>query len=146
MDYKEKAITYLSNQFNCAQAVLATFSQDLGLDEEQALMLASNFGGGARCGQLCGAVSGALMVLGLKYGNSNSGNKEEILNSKNTSEQFNKLFCEQNKSLVCKELLGYDLSVPEQRKTIMEKSIIAETCPKMVTDAVEIVQQIIFGN
>lgn len=52
--------------FNCCQAVLATFAEDLGLTEQQAYDLGANFGSGMRCGSVCGTLTGALMVLGLK--------------------------------------------------------------------------------
>jgi C_GCAxxG_C_C family probable redox protein len=77
MTNSEKALSYFSNNFNCSQAVFTTFATEMGIDESLALKLATEFGGGARCGQMCGAVSGALMVLGLKYGHYHSDNKEE---------------------------------------------------------------------
>ena len=52
--------------FNCCQAVLVTFAQDLGLTEQQAYDLGANFGSGMRCGSVCGTLTGALMVLGMK--------------------------------------------------------------------------------
>ena len=61
------AIEKFSNGFNCSQAVLSVFAEDLALSEETAVSIASGFGGGARNGQLCGAVTGAVMALGLKY-------------------------------------------------------------------------------
>ena len=51
--------------FNCCQSVLVAFAQDMGLTEEQAFSLGTNFGGGMRCGSACGALTGALMVLGM---------------------------------------------------------------------------------
>lgn len=143
MTHEEKALSYLANEFNCAQAVLGAFASDFGIDEELALKLATEFGGGVRCGQLCGAVSGAMLVLGLKYGNYHSGDKDEISKAYNISVEFNKRFCERNNSIVCKELLGYDFSIPEHRKIIREQNIMMQICPQMVTDAVEIVEQLI---
>ena len=68
MNNVEKAQGYFKNGFNCSQAVFTTFAVDLGMSEEMALKVATQFGGGARKGEMCGAVSGALMVLGMKYG------------------------------------------------------------------------------
>lgn len=143
MDHIEKAFTYFGNNFNCAQSVFAAFAPDFGIDEELALKLATEFGGGARCGQLCGAVSGALMVLGLKYGNCHSGNKEEISKAVSVAVEFNKRFCDRNNSVVCKELLGYDVSDQEQKKILREKNAFRIVCPKMVSDATEIVEQLL---
>ena len=77
MSHADKAEEYFNNNFNCSQAVFTTFATETGLDEELALKIATQFGGGARKGEMCGAVSGALMVLGLKYGHCHSENEEE---------------------------------------------------------------------
>ena len=73
----EKSANYFKNGFNCAQAVLAAFAEGFGLSEEMALKVATQFGGGARKGEMCGAVSGALMVLGLKFGHYHYNAPEE---------------------------------------------------------------------
>jgi len=143
MDHTEKAAVYFLNGFNCAQSVLAAFAPELDIDEELALKLTSNFGGGARCGQLCGAVSGALMVLGMKYGFSRSEDREQIKKAYDISVEFQKRFCERNKSVVCKELLGYDISIPEQKNAAKEKGLLKEVCPRMVSSAIEIIEQLI---
>ena len=52
--------------FNCCQAVLVAFAEDIGLTEQQAFDLGANFGSGMRCGSVCGTLTGALMVLGMK--------------------------------------------------------------------------------
>ena len=63
MNHKEKAVNYFSQKLHCSQAVLASFAEECGITEEEALKLGSCFGGGMRKGHVCGAVSGALMVL-----------------------------------------------------------------------------------
>ena len=63
MTKSEKALELFSNNFNCSQAVLTAFAPDFGLDEQLALKLGTSFGGGARNGEICGAVSGALLIL-----------------------------------------------------------------------------------
>ena len=72
MDHKEKALNYFSQKLHCSQAVLAAFADECGITEEQALKLGSCFGGGMRKGEVCGAVTGALMALGLLYGQKNA--------------------------------------------------------------------------
>lgn len=81
MNKVEKSLNYFKNGFNCSQALLATYATDFGLSEEMALKVATQFGGGARKGEMCGAVSGALMVLGLKYGHYHYGDVEEKTNA-----------------------------------------------------------------
>ena len=143
MTHKEKALSYFGNNFNCSQAVFTTFATDVGIDEDTALMISTNFGGGARSGELCGAVAGALMVLGLKHGHCHSDNIEEKSDAYDLATEFNKRFSEKNGSIVCRDLLGYDLTIPEDVKIIKEKNLFKTICPQMVADATEIVEQML---
>ncbi len=143
MDYKQKAQEYFGSGFNCAQSVVTPFAEELGITEELALKIASSFGGGARCGQLCGAVSGALMALGLKHGHYHTGDMEEKAKIGALAIEFSGRFCERNGSVVCKELLGYDLSVPEQLEKLKEQGLFQTVCPKLVCDATEILEEMI---
>ncbi|MDP4118799.1 MAG: C-GCAxxG-C-C family (seleno)protein [Bacillota bacterium] len=140
----DKALSYFSNNFNCSQSVFTTFAIEMGIAEDIALKLATEFGGGARCGQMCGAVSGALMVLGLNYGHYHSDNQDEKAKAYSLAVDFNERFCKKNKSIVCKDLLGYDLSVSKELAVIKEKNLFQTVCPKMITDAVEILEQMLF--
>ena len=143
MTKSEKALAYFNSNFNCSQAVFSSFATDYGISEELALKLGTEFGGGARCGQLCGSVSGALMVLGLLYGHSHSEDKDEKARAYNIALEFNRRFCERNGSIVCCELLGFDLSNPEDMAIIKQRDLFHTICPKMIADAAEIVEQMI---
>ena len=143
MNHTDKAQKYFSNNFNCSQAVFTTFATEMGIDEELALKIATQFGGGARKGEMCGAVSGALMVLGLKYGHCHSDNAEEKAKAYQISEDFMNRFIQKNGTVVCRELLGYDLSEPEDMKKIKELNLFKTTCPEMVRCATEIVDEMI---
>ena len=69
MNNVNKAVECFNNSFNCSQAILSTYGPEFDLSENIALKLATGFGAGVSyTGNLCGAVSGALMVIGLKYG------------------------------------------------------------------------------
>ena len=68
MTHEEKALSYFQDKFHCSQSVLAAYAEELGLTEEQALKIAYCLNSGMRKGEVCGACSGALLVLGLKYG------------------------------------------------------------------------------
>jgi len=77
MSKTEIALEKFLKGFNCSQAIFITYSQELGLNEEIASKIASPFGGGfASSGYICGVVTGALMVIGLKYGNTKPEDKE----------------------------------------------------------------------
>lgn len=79
MTEKEKALDYFGRHFHCSQAVLAAFADRCGLTEEQALKLGACFGSGMRKGEVCGACTGALMVLGLLYGQCDETDLKDML-------------------------------------------------------------------
>ena len=143
VNHVDKAEEYFNNNFNCSQAVFTTFATELGVEEELALKIATQFGGGARKGEMCGAVSGALMALGLKYGHCDAKNAEEKGKAYQIAEDFMKRFMEKKGTVVCRELLGYDLSKTEDMEKIQELNLFKTTCPKMVRCATEIVEQMI---
>ena len=76
MNKKEEAINLFNNGFNCSQAVLSVFCEDLGLDKKTALRISTGFGAGFQKGEVCGAVSGAIMTLGLINGHFIEGDTE----------------------------------------------------------------------
>lgn len=141
MNHVDKAEKYFSNNFNCSQAVFATFATELGLDEEIALRIATQFGGGARKGEMCGAVSGALMVLGLKYGHYHSDDMDEKGRAYQIAEDFMNRFIAEKGTVVCRELLGYDVSKNEDMIKIKELGLFSTTCPEMIRCATVIVEQ-----
>ena len=143
MTKAEIANNYFANNFNCSQSVFTTFATELGMEEELALKLSTQFGGGARCGEMCGAVSGALMVLGLKYGHCHAQDSEEKANAYAIAEEFMKRFKEANKSVVCRELLGYDLTKADEKAKIAELNLFQSVCPKMIESATVIVEQML---
>ena len=143
VNHVEKAEKYYSNNFNCSQAVFTTFATELGIDEELALKIATQFGGGARKGEMCGAVSGALMVLGLKYGHCHSDNKEEKSRAYQISEEFMNRFIAEKRTVVCRELLGYDITKKENMEKIKELNLFKTICPEMIRCATAIVDQMI---
>lgn len=142
MNHVDKAQKYFSNNFNCSQAVFTTFATEMGINEELALKIATQFGGGARKGEMCGAVSGALMVLGLKYGHCHAQNDEEKANAYRIAEDFMNRFIEKNGTVVCRELLEYDVSKPEDMEKIKELNLFKTRCPEMIRCATEIVEEI----
>ena len=118
MNRADKAVEYYNNNFNCSQGVFTSFATELGIDEKLALKLGTNFGGGARKGEMCGAVSGALMVLGLKYGHCESSDLKTKSRAYTLAEDYMNRFIEANGSVVCRDLLGYNLSIKEDKEKI----------------------------
>lgn len=125
--------------FNCAQAVLSAFASEAGLAEESALRLASPFGGGiARQGQVCGALSGALMALGLHRGNDTPQGKEETYR---LAQEFVKIFEERNGHILCRDLIGYDLSTVDGLQAARESEIFGLVCPALVRSTAELLEE-----
>ena len=141
--HAKRAVDYYGRNFNCSQGVFTTYAIEHGIDEKLALKLATNFGGGARKGEMCGAVSGALMVLGLLYGHSESEDPDAKARAYAVSEEYMNRFIRRNGSVVCRELLGYDLSKPEEKAVILEKDLFRTFCPDMIRSAVEILDELI---
>lgn len=130
--------------FNCAQAVFSTYSGELGLDPELALKIAGSFGGGmGLIGETCGAVTGAIMLIGLKYGKVRVDDTAAKEKTYALVQEYKRQFVELNGSVRCKELLGYDISIPEEMSTAGEKNLFKTLCPKLVKDSAEIVEKLL---
>jgi C_GCAxxG_C_C family probable redox protein len=137
----EIAGTVFSQHYNCSQSVFSAFADQLGMDRETALKLASPFGGGvARRGGICGAVTGALLALGLARGAQAPAGKEEIYR---LSQEFMRLFEEKHSTILCRGLIDCDLSTPAGYQAATDKRVFITICPVLVQDAVEIVQKLI---
>ncbi|MCR5595184.1 MAG: C-GCAxxG-C-C family protein [Lachnospiraceae bacterium] len=140
---KEKANEIFTAKMHCSQAVLAAFSEECGISEEQAFKLGSCFGSGMRKGEVCGACAGALMVLGLLYGQIHPGDQKEREISNRINDMMMNRFKEANDSYICNELLGCDISTPEGAQKAREEGLFTEFCPRMVASAVDILEGII---
>lgn len=136
-DIKEQFIQGI----DCSQVVAADFAEKLGINREQLLKMSACFGGGMQCGETCGAVTGALMVIGLTYGNSKEGDmaQKEIMLQKIA--EFKGKFQEKYPSCICRELLNY--SIPEDLDKIMEEGLLFDYCPHVVQDTIEILESIV---
>lgn len=128
--------------YSCSQSVLTAFADELGLDKEMALKVSSTFGGGmGRSGDTCGAVTGAVMAIGMKFGSSETVDAEEKTELYNKVKAFLKEFESKNSSIKCRELLGYDISIPEEFAIVSEKGISGEKCPGFITNAVVLLEE-----
>ncbi len=139
----EQSADYFKRGFNCSQAVFTTFATEIGMSEEVALKVATQFGGGARKGEMCGAVAGALMVLGLKYGHCHENAPDEKKRAYRIAEEYMNRFIEKQGTVVCRELLGYDVSKPEDMEKIAKLNLFQVTCPKMIQCATEILEEML---
>ncbi len=136
----DKALELFSTGYNCSQAVIGAYAKDLGLDENTAMKMAGAFGGGMRCGEVCGGVTGALMALGLKYGQESGDDQDAKANCNNLTIRFMDEYVKRNKSYLCKELLGFDVRDEEKRE--QNKETMQEVCPNAIVLAIEILEEI----
>ncbi|MDP4092831.1 MAG: C-GCAxxG-C-C family protein [Bacillota bacterium] len=144
MNKSDCAVECFKNGFNCSQAVFSAYSSELGLDTEMALKVAGAFGGGmGHTGEVCGAVSGALMLIGLKYGKTKKDDNEAKERTYALVKEFSRRFKEIHGTVRCTELLGYDLSSEEQLIAARDKGLFSSVCPKLVKDACEIVETLL---
>ena len=141
----EVAVVKFLDGYNCAQAVLYSFCDDLKLDKDMALRLACGFGAGmGRKEEVCGAVSGGIMALGMKYGR---GENEEQSLTEQTYQKARKLmerFAEKHGSYICRILLGgCELTDLEGQKEFKEKDLYNRVCKQCVASVVQIVEEIV---
>lgn len=140
----EDAISLFKKGFRCSQAILSTYGIQFGLDQELALKLASPFGAGmGSLGNTCGAVTGAFMVLGLKYGNSKVGEMKKKEKAYEITKEFVERFKSRNGTIMCKDLLNCDISTFEGRNKAIEEKLFIEICPKFVRDSAEILEELL---
>ena len=130
--------------YDCSQVVVAHYAEKLGLSEEVANKVSACLGGGMLQADTCGAFTGAVMVIGLKYGHYD---EETLLAQKDVmmakSAEFKKLFFEKFETCNCKELLGYDVSIPEQFQEALSSGRMLGFCPTVVTAVLECLDQIL---
>lgn len=146
MNHIEKAEELFNQKFHCSQAVLAAFATELGITEELALKLGACFGGGMCKGEVCGACTGALMALGLKFGQTKIGDTATKWKANDITVEYLEKFRDINGSYICKDLLGCDLATAEGKVYAKKNNLFSEFCPKMVASAVKIAEDFLCLN
>jgi len=133
----EKAAQRLLKGYNCAQSVLLTMFEHWNGENDLIPKIATAFGGGIGLGgSLCGALTGGVMSIGIRYG-SNKPVLEERLRALQLARKFYRRFEKENGSVFCREIIGYDLSIPEELEKAWRSGIFEEKCVVVVRKAVE---------
>jgi C_GCAxxG_C_C family probable redox protein len=136
-----EAVQLFDEGFVCSQAIFATYCDEYGLERNIALKIANGFGGGiARKQEICGVVSGAIMLIGLKYGKTESSDSKAHENTYRIINYYCERFIERNHSTNCCELLGGDL------RNANEKGLFGTLCRKYVKDSAEIIEILLADN
>lgn len=127
----------------CSQAVFGTYSPRYGLDENQAMRAAAGFAAGMRMAETCGAVTGALMVLGLAHCTDACRTADDRKAAYAAVLSFFEKFKERQGSLVCRELLGCDVATAEGHKMAVERGLFRSKCVDLVRDAALILEDML---
>ncbi len=140
----DQAVTLFQQGFNCSQAVCAAHAVTLGLPRDLALKIAAGFGGGmGRHGEVCGAVSGAIMAIGLKTGPIEATDTSAKEDTYALTDELIVQFTARHGSILCRELLGCNIGQPEGQQYAREARLFTTRCPLFVHDAAEIVSTLI---
>ena len=141
----ENTANLFANGLNCSQAIMIVFGKPFGLDTEMATKIGRPWGGGmGHLAQTCGALTAAIMVLGLANTVSEEGQAR-----KETFESVRLLFQsfeEKFGTTVCKNLLGEDLNTEVGARRIREQNLVRKVCPKYVRTVAEILTEIVTGK
>ena len=146
MDHVTKAVQYYEEGYMCSQAVFAAFAEQFGITEKQALQIGACFGGGMNKGEVCGACTGALMVLGMKYGQFDLLDAASRAKGSAVAVKFLDEFEKNKGSYVCRDILGCDLRTEEGRNHARSNGLFGTLCPEMVRAAAEIVAEMLGGD
>jgi C_GCAxxG_C_C family probable redox protein len=134
-----KNVVTLFEQFNCAQSVFAACGPHEGLSEQTCLALAGPFGGGmGRSGEVCGAVTGALMVLGIRCQEMATNPAQARGPLYKRVNEFTDEFKQRNGNLLCRELTGCDLRTPEGQEQFKNRDVHHSICQNLLISAVEL--------
>ena len=144
MSKGDQAVACFKKGFSCSQAILATYAEDYGLPRDTALKLADGFGGGiADRGDTCGAVAGAIMVVGLRYGREKARDRKAKDQTTETVQEFIRRFEARSKSIMCRDLLGCEIDTPEKMEAASKKGLFRDICVRVVRDAAEILEELL---
>jgi C_GCAxxG_C_C family probable redox protein len=140
----EIAVDIFNNGFNCAQAVLTAYCSEYGLSDDIAKKLSCGFGAGMGYnGEVCGAVTGALMLIGLKNGKYSNLDNESKDKTYKLVKEFIANFKKEFGSINCTELLKYDLSKEEELLKASSSGIFKKLCPLYIKKSAELVEEIL---
>ncbi len=138
----ENGVECFKDSFNCAQAVFSSHCERFGIQKENAYKIAGGFGGGmGHTGEACGAVTGAIMLIGLRYGKY----KKEDMESKGVTyrkvQEFTEEFKKIHGSIKCNNLTKYNLGIESEFIKARDAGVFSNICPLFVKSSVEIVEK-----
>ena len=141
---KDAVEMYRNTEFNCAQSVLSEFAPQLGMDEKTAMKVACGLGSGmGGSGNICGAISGGMLVLGLKYGMTDPDSPEDKkLTYQKVCGLLDKVIAK-HKFTNCTDLMGVDIGTEEGLQEAKDKDLSNKVCSKIVGDVARILEELL---
>ena len=140
----EISVEIFNNGFNCAQSVLCSHCEEFGLSEDIAKKVSCGFGAGmGYIDEVCGAVSGALMLIGLRNGKYIESNAELKEKTYSMVKEFTDKFKKEHGTINCTELINYDLSKEEDLSKARASGVFKKVCPMLVKRSVELTEEIL---
>ena len=143
MTNADKAAAIFKEGFSCSMAVLGAYCEQFGLDKNLAYKVSSGFGGGMHLDQTCGAVTGAIMVIGLKYGKMKADDNKAKEKTYELVKRFANKFKARYGSIECKALLGCDITTSEGMQEARDKKLFSTICTEYVGTAAEILDELL---
>ena len=145
MTKTEQAVEYMKNGYNCAQSIVKAFAADAGVtNENELIQIAAPFGGGiGRNGFVCGALTGAAMIIGKIYGNKEPSDLEGREKAYNITNQLLDEFKNEHGSILCKELISIDMRNADELAKARETGVFQNQCPVFVMTAGKLLDKIL---
>ena len=139
-DKGQLAVDKFVEGYNCAQSVVFAFHDECGLGEDEALRISGGFGGGmGRKQEVCGAVAGGVMVLGLRHGRGTQEGRPVTEALYPMTREFMDGFAVRNGSYLCRDLLsGCELTSEEGQRQFKERGLLEKVCKPCVRSAAEL--------
>jgi C_GCAxxG_C_C family probable redox protein len=145
MNRDERATEKFLSGYNCAQSVLWAFSEELGLPSDTALKLATGLGAGmARRQEVCGAITGGILVLSLRYGRSDGQDRTATEETYAKTRELMSRFEAEYGTCNCRELLGgCDIATEEGRKIFIDSDLLNTTCTRCVQSVIHVLENMV---
>lgn len=144
MSQVNEALGAFDHGYNCAQSVFAAYAPTLGMDEQTAARVAAAFGGGiARTGGICGALSGALMVIGLRHGATSPEDQVAKQHCYEVAQELIRRFNQEQGATCCRDILGLDFGTPEGQAAAKARDVHHTVCPGCVRTAARLLDELL---
>jgi len=144
MTHLEKAEHLLHQNYHCSQSLFGAFADDFGLDIKTAFKISTCFGGGMRQGGLCGCITASLLVLGMALGFYDAQDREQEVYGNQKTDEFIRRFTEAMDGVIdCRDILGKDISKPEDMAVIRQEKLILQKCPRAIKISIEILEDML---